>query len=449
MSDTYTAWSLLVDLGAVSALLLIGKLARALLRPFQVLLLPSSIPAGLLGLALGPKGLGLIPFSNQFDNYATILIAVVFAAIPFSGSFNVEQLARGAKAMWSYSVAMYALQWGLGLAFSLTVLSWFFDLPAGFGVMLAAGWAGGFGTAAAVGSAFAQAGWGDATSLGFTFATMGVIVCIVGGLILIKWAARNGHTHAITSFDRLPREIRTGLVAPADRKPIGNGSVSPGSLEPLAMHLCLVTMTVLGGYNVLQGLFKIWPGLALPLYAPAFLLSLLMWAALRRTPLWGYIDGKTMRSVSGTATDLLVTVGIVAVSPRVVAAYAMPLTLLLIFGTVYCVLMLRFLTPRVFSEYWFEKGIFTWGWSTASVATGMALLRIVDPKLESETLEEYGLSYIGFVPLEIAIVISAPLMIAGGLSWAFAAGSIFIGVASLALGSLMGWFGAASMAGRA
>ena len=114
MSGPYTAWSLLIDLGAISALLLIGKLARALLRPFQVLLLPASITAGLLGLALGPKGLGFIPFSNQLGNYATILIAMVFAAIPFSGSFNVGQLARGAKAMWSYSMAMYALQWGLG-----------------------------------------------------------------------------------------------------------------------------------------------------------------------------------------------------------------------------------------------------------------------------------------------------------------------------------------------
>ena len=328
------------------------------------------------------------------------------------------------------------------------MLSWFFDLPAGFGVLLAAGWAGGFGTAAAIGSAFAQAGWEDATSLGFTSATIGVIVCIAGGLILIKWAARNGHTSTITSFEQLPASVRTGLVAPEERESIGEGSVSSGSLEPLAMHFGLLMLMVLGGYAVLQGLNMLWPGVALPLYVPAFLLGLLLWAMLRKTPLWGYIDGKTMNSLSGTSTDLLVTVGIAAISPSVVVAYALPLTLLLAFGTVYCVLMLRYLTPRVFAEHWFEKGIFTWGWSTASVATGMALLRIVDPKLESNTLEEYGLSYVGFVPLEIGIVVAAPLMIAGGLSWAFIAGSIAIGLGALALGTLMGWFGAASMAGR-
>ncbi len=102
-------------------------------------------------------------------------------------------------------------------------------------------------------------------------------------------------------------------------------------------------------------------------------------------------------------------------------------------------LFFRYLTPRVFSEYWFEKGIFTWGWATASVATGIALLRIVDPKLESRTLEDFGVAYLGLVPAEIAVATFAPFILAFGFAWAFIGGSVIVGVGVLVLAWVMGW----------
>jgi len=43
------------------------------------------------------------------------------------------------------------------------------------------------------------------------------------------------------------------------------------------------------------------------------------------------------------------------------------------------------------------------GWTTRPTATGIALLRIIDPKNKSKTVEEFGLAYMGFVPVEIAM----------------------------------------------
>ena len=74
--------------------------------------------------------------------------------------------------------------------------------------------------------------------------------------------------------------------------------------------------------------------------------------------------------------------------------------------------------PRYLGEGWFEKQIFTWGWATGSVATGIALLRIVDPDSESGTLEEFGYAYIPLIPIEGGAAAIAPLMIVAGLSWA-------------------------------
>ena len=437
----FDAYALLVDLGFVSLLLLAGKLIRAKVGVFQRLLIPASIAAGLLGLALGPNAAGLIPFSEQVAEYPTVLIAVIFAAIPLAQSFALRGLAERAGAMWSYSMAMYLLQWGLGLLFALALLGLIFDLPEGFGLMLAAGWAGGFGTAAAIGTTFEGLGWNEATSLGFTSATVGVAVCIVGGLALTKWGARTGKTSILADFDQLPEELRTGLIArEEDREPIGRGTVSPASLEPLAFHLSLILAATMGGYYLAELLGTLLSGIAVPVFAAAFVVGLALRTILSRTGAVAYVDRATVNGIVGATTDLLIVFGIASIVPSVVASYVVPLTLLLLFGVAYCVLLFRYLTPRMFSEYWFEKGIFTWGWATASVATGIALLRIVDPKLESETLEDFGIAYLGFAPVEIAVATFAPFIVAFGFAWAFIGGSVVLGVGVLLLAYLMGWY---------
>lgn len=63
MEEQFTAWSVLVDAGLIGALLAVGTLARAVIRPLQSLMIPASVIAGILGLILGPQGMGLLPFS--------------------------------------------------------------------------------------------------------------------------------------------------------------------------------------------------------------------------------------------------------------------------------------------------------------------------------------------------------------------------------------------------
>ncbi|KPC93085.1 hypothetical protein ADL27_21600, partial [Streptomyces sp. NRRL F-6602] len=78
---TFTPWSLLSDAGLLAALLVTGTVLRARVRLVQRLMLPASVIAGFLGLALGPEGLGLLPFSDQLGTYASVLIVVVFACL--------------------------------------------------------------------------------------------------------------------------------------------------------------------------------------------------------------------------------------------------------------------------------------------------------------------------------------------------------------------------------
>lgn len=194
----------------------------------------------------------------------------------------------------------------------------------------------------------------------------------------------------------------------------------------------------MGGYYLAELGGTLLSGIAIPSFATAFVVGLALRAVLTRTGAGYYVDRATLRGITGSTTDLLIAFGIASIVPSIVADYAIPLALLLLFGLVYCLLLFRYLTPRMFSEYWFEKGIFTWGWATASVATGIALLRIVDPKLESNTLEDFGVAYLGFAPVEIAVTTFAPFIVAFGFAWAFIGGSLLAGVGVIVFAGFMG-----------
>jgi len=134
-----------------------------------------------------------------------------------------------------------------------------------------------------------------------------------------------------------------------------------------------------------------------------------------------YVSVDVINRISGSATDILVAFGIASISLSVVLDYIFPLALLFAFGLVYAYVFFAILSKRFFSEYWFEKGIFTWGWTTGTVAMGMALLRIVDPDAKSKTLDDYGLAYIPIAPVEILLITFAPFLVINSQSWVFVA----------------------------
>ena len=169
------------------------------------------------------------------------------------------------------------------------------------------------------------------------------------------------------------------------------------------------------------------PGVVVPAFSLAFLVGLLVKKTIRYvTNSEKYVSADVVNRISGSATDILVAFGIGSISISVVLDYAVPLMLLFLFGLSYAYLFFAIFSKKFFSHYWFEKGIFTWGWTTGTVAMGMALLRIVDPEAESKTLDDYGLAYIPIAPVEILLVTFAPILVLNsqglvfvGLTFAF------------------------------
>lgn len=438
----FTPWTIFIDLGLISILIFIGLVLRAKIKLVQKLFLPSALIAGFLALAFGPNGMGYIPFSNQIGTYSGILIALVFAALPLSTpSIPFRDVFDRVGSMWAYSQIVMILQWGLGALFGMWVLGNIWqDLNPAFGLMLASGFAGGHGTAAAIGTAFEGLGWDEAKSLAMTSATVGILSAVIGGILLVKLGTVRGNTKFIADFKELPESLRTGFIPKEKQESIGKEITSPMSIDPLAYQFVIILMVALGGYYLSKLASYFFPTLSLPVFSCAFIMGLIVKKVFKSLGAADTLEPKVLGRFSGTFTDLLVAFGIGSIKLPVVVKYAMPLTILFIFGIAYCLFMFLYLAPRMLRQYWYEKALFTWGWATGTMAMGIAVLRIADPKLESGSLDDFAFAYIPMAPVEILVVSLSPMLFASGKGMYFIAACVGGGLAVWIASSLKGWF---------
>ncbi len=425
--DTFTPWTIVVDLGIISALMLLGKLIRVKVKGIQRFLIPPAVLAGIMGLVLGPEVLGWLPLSGSLGTYAGILIAFVFAALPFTSTSKAREVAK-VKRMWGYSQGGMLLQWGFGGLLGILLLGQIWPLNDSFGITMPAGFCGGHGSAAALGDAFAGFGQDEVLTLAMTSATVGIICSIVIGLIFLRIGTKRGYSACLTEAEKLPEELRTGVVEKANRKSIGEGIFSTISVSTLTFNLSVIGLVVLGGYLISKGVSRVAPMLELPVFSCSYIVGILVKFVCDRTKVTEYVCPETSSSLSGMFTDYLVAFGIASIKISVVSQYLVPMLILLFAGLIFTACYIYIAAKYIFKEYWFEKAMFSWGWFTGTMAMGMALLRIADPDSRSHCVDHYAIAYIFIAPVEIALITFAPIIFTSGYGLLFSSIAVVIGL---------------------
>ena len=409
----FTPWNLFIDIGIISALLLFGKFLRIKIKILQKLFIPPCLIAGFMALAFGPNGLDWLPLSNQTGTYAGILIAFIFACLPFT-SASAKGQKESIRTMWSYSQGGMLLQWGVGGLVGLLILSKIWPLNPGFGITMPTGFCGGHGSAAAVGEAFSNQGYDDILTLAMTAATVGIIAAVIIGLIIVKWGTAKGHTSFLTSYSDLPDELRTGLLPEHKHSSMGKNTCSSISMDSLTLNLSIIGMIAAGGYGLSKLIALALPQFELPVFSCAFIVGIIVKSLFKKTWLSDYSCKNAIGHLSGTFTDYLVAFGIASIKLSIVLDYIVPLSILLISGLLVTLLYVFIMSRVMMKDNWFEKAIFTWGWYTGTMAMGIALLRVVDPDMKSKCLDNYAIAYIFIAPVEIILISFAPVAFLGG-----------------------------------
>jgi ESS family glutamate:Na+ symporter len=417
---------IILDFALAGALLLIGYCLRSWVGLLKQFLLPASIVGGIVALVAGPSGFGLVPFSADFSTYPGLLVALIYSALPFaSATISWRDLSQQASDLWGLSVFAIVMQWAVGLLLTIYILQWIWpDLHSGFSTILAAGFVGGHGTAAAIGSAFAELDWQDAQSLAMTSATVGILSSICGGIIWVNLHPRND-----VEIGSEPQEKLTALESNEDiSEPDQTASANSSIIDPFAFQLSIMLIAFLGGYH----LHQLWnanvPDFKLPLFCLSFICALFIKRLLAIFGLLSLVDQRISSHIAGTLTDFLIIFGIAAIQFSIIREYAMPLAILFLVGLTLSVIICKLLGPVFIRKHWFEHALFTWGWITGIMAMGIALLRIVDSNNKTRALDHFAFAYLFVVPIEVIMVTLAPQLITRNMEWELLLVTLFIGI---------------------
>jgi len=248
---------------------------------------------------------------------------------------------------------------------------------------------------------FRSFGWEDGIDLGLTVATAGMIVGVVVGMALVNWAYKRGYVKEVRSFEERPEYERRGIHPPEARPAAGRQTVCSDSIDSLAWHIAIVGLAVGIGYLLLlalqRGEVALFPDASrrlfkgFPLFPLCMIGGVLMQTAVTRCGGSLLVDHGQMQRLSGAALDFLVLSAVATIKISVVAANWAPLLAIIVAGTLLSLLLVVFLGPKLFREAWFERSIAEFGQSTGVTATGLLLLRSVDP--ESRTIAAASFGY--------------------------------------------------------
>ncbi len=452
---------LLLDFALISGLLAFAHLLRSRVGVLQALFLPTPILAGLIGLALGPGALDLLPFARDeagtpvMARYPGELIVLLFGTL-FMGhrpeAPRLRKMLRDVGDTFFYNLSAWAGQFGVALLFAgAVVIPLFPEVDGPFALMLPGGFIGGHGTSTAIGAILVEQGYPDALAIGFTFATIGLLASVFGGVAAINLATRAGWTRLVASPKELPEDQRQGLIAPGNARSTVKETVSPLALDTLSWHFGLV-LVAYGAAHLVKGALLTAGGVfsATPLFGLAVVCGALLQGLLNRLGAGQHVDRGAMSRLGSSISDYLVAFGVASIPLSTVAAYAAPILVMSLFGFTHAVFITWWFARRTFHNYWFERGLFTFGYATGVVGMGVALLRVVDPKLRSGTLDDYGVAYLLIASVEIVILTVLPLWVATGAVWMPGlAMTFFAGALLLCSWKTIGFFSADPLVRRA
>ncbi len=386
-----------------------GHFLRMKVKLFQKLYLPSCVIGGVLGLIIiqvvGAAGFSFPEtYTANWSKLPSFLINIVFACLFLGVTIpKVSTLWKNAGIQLCYGQVVAWGQYVVGIGTVLLAAAiWgsYFGLPEVFGGVLPVGFEGGHGTAAGMGPVFAERGWAAGKDFALASATGGIVCAIIVGMILVNWAVRRGYVVKKNASADLT-EDNTICVIPIDkRRSAGKLTISSDAIETFSFHIVIVGIAIFFGIVIKEGLilFQSYvPFLqknqllsSFPLFPLCMIGGLIVQKLDDIFDKHKLIDIGLTKRIQNSALDFLVVAAIATIKWKVIAAGIVPLLILIVIGIAWNVFCVLYLARRVFKDAWFERAIAEMGQSMGVTATGLLLLRVVDPDYETPAADAFA-----------------------------------------------------------
>ena len=400
---------LLQSLGLLGLFLLIGMALRAVCKPLQKAFIPASVIGGFLLLILGPQVLNVLPVSEEWFSYYNllpgVLIVPVVTAVPLGLHLQTKdgkgsgEFMKNVVPLIGIGVGISMLQFAIGYLTNMVFQGSYPDMYPQFGIELGIGFVGGHGTAGTLGNMltelnldYASVSQGVAT----TTATFGLVGGIVLGIVMINWAARKQHTAVLSKPADIPTPMKVGFEKDITKQgSAGRETTMGSSIDTLAFHAAIIFLGCWLAYIAV----KFAKALNIPVlksmsvWAYGMIIMFIIWGLMCKCKVDYLVDGKIKSRITGAFTEFAVIGAVASLPIKAVAAFILPILVMVALGFVVTVASLLLMSKRFLKGYWFEQMIGTFGMATGVFITGVLLLRICDPENETPALASYSLSY--------------------------------------------------------
>ena len=422
--------------------LLVGKYIRVKVPFFAKLFLPSSIIGGFVLLLLSEEGLGrlfgLFKRTETFEyglfteelvsvwvSLPGLLISFIFAGLFLGKTIpNIKTIWLTAGPQVAYGQSVAWGQYVVGIGLTLLILTPFFGANPLSGALIEIAFEGGHGTAAGLRQTFIDLDFQEGADLAMGLATVGVVSGVVFGVILINWGVRQGKTNYLKTPSSIDESDLRGIVDEESRQSSGMMTTKPSSIEPLALHIGFILLSVFIGWVFQQGLIALesatWGSggnnlvmVYLPLFPLAMIGGVFVQLVLDKFDKDKLVDRETVNRLQGLALDFLIVSALATLSLSVLGENWVVFVTLALAGILWNVGMFVFLARRMIPKNWFERGIGDFGQSMGMTAAGLMLIRIVDSKGDTKALEAFGYKQLLFEPFVgggLMTALSVPLM---------------------------------------
>ena len=129
-----------------------------------------------------------------------------------------------------------------------------------------------------------------------------------------------------------------------------------------------------------------------------------------RTHTDGYLDSKSISTISGLALEICVTSAVATLNIGLLASFIVPIIIMTVIMVSFTIIACFYFGKRWLKKDWFETMCCIFGQSLGSSTTAIALGRCVDPNGETSAYDSFGVAASIFGPLAAILVAIMPLL---------------------------------------
>ena len=409
---------------AVPTSLMLFMFIGVLLKKYTFLkktYLPAPIIGGLIGFILMNTGVLGLQY-HAFERITFHLFSMSFISITYM-NMNVQ---KGAGKGDFKGGLWLALMFGLLVMIQLVVGSTIFigwnlvvgdTLAPALGALVAHGFGQGPGQAVAMGTIWQTIdanAFDNAAQYGLFYAATGYLFAILVGIPYAKKLITKGKVAYKTVDPEQEINFNNGIIENGAKDIIGYQTSHHSNLDTVSLHFALVGATYFITYLIIFGIDKLVGGYSVAtgalmygnMFAWGIMVAMAIKAIMKKVKLNYIINDKFQKSITGFLVDYLMLSALMAISLKAISDGLIPVLIVVVSVGISTFFIVKYFALRT-DRHQYERFMCEFGIVTGTAATGMLLLRSVDPQFETPVIQELAWWNILQMFIALPIVLSS------------------------------------------